>query len=70
MKIALLGPRSGGSIDPARQFGPAALSGQTTDLWIYLVAYPRLRTHGHPKRRVRTRAIQPPRFMTRVTIVI
>ena len=36
--IALLGPRSGGSINPARQFGPAALSGQTLDLWIYLVA--------------------------------
>ncbi|WP_373292612.1 MIP/aquaporin family protein [Streptomyces camponoticapitis] len=35
--IALLGPRSGGSINPARQFGPAALSGRTMDLWIYLV---------------------------------
>ncbi|MEU1630300.1 aquaporin [Streptomyces sp. NPDC020096] len=36
--IAFLGPRSGGSINPACQFGPAAFAGQTTDLWIYLVA--------------------------------
>ncbi|WNO69465.1 aquaporin family protein [Streptomyces sp. NBC_00121] len=36
--IALLGPLSGCSINPARQFGPAALSGQTTYLWIYLIA--------------------------------
>jgi glycerol uptake facilitator-like aquaporin len=36
--IAFLGPRSGGSINPARQFGPAALAGQSTDLWIYLIA--------------------------------
>ncbi|MFF3148548.1 aquaporin [Streptomyces sp. NPDC057927] len=31
-------PLSGGSINPARQFGPAAFAGQTTDLRIYLVA--------------------------------
>ncbi|MGW9026463.1 aquaporin, partial [Streptomyces sp. NPDC055722] len=36
--IAFLGSRSGGSINPARQFAPAAFAGQTTDLWIYLVA--------------------------------
>ncbi|GAA5023031.1 aquaporin [Actinopolymorpha pittospori] len=36
--IALLGTRSGGCINPARQLGPAAFSGQTLDLWIYLVA--------------------------------
>ncbi|GIF62481.1 hypothetical protein Ais01nite_05160 [Asanoa ishikariensis] len=36
--IALLGPLSGGSINPARQLGPALLSGQSLDLWIYLVA--------------------------------
>jgi glycerol uptake facilitator-like aquaporin len=36
--IAFLGARSGGSVNPARQFGPAALSGRTVDLWICLVA--------------------------------
>ncbi|MFD6194362.1 MIP/aquaporin family protein [Streptomyces sp. NPDC060275] len=35
--IAFLGTLSGGSINPARQFGPAAISGQTLDLWIYLI---------------------------------
>ncbi|WP_432188020.1 aquaporin [Streptomyces sp. Tue6028] len=36
--IALLGTRSGGSVNPARQLGPAVLAGRTEDLWIYLVA--------------------------------
>ncbi|MFF1916759.1 MIP/aquaporin family protein [Streptomyces sp. NPDC058239] len=36
--IALLGPRSGGSANPVRQLGPALLSGNTTHLWIYLLA--------------------------------
>ncbi|MER5370531.1 aquaporin [Streptomyces sp. NPDC002722] len=36
--IALLGPRSGGSANPARQLGPALMSGNTTHLWIYLLA--------------------------------
>lgn len=36
--IAFFGPLSGGSVNPARQFGPATFSGQTTDLAIYLVA--------------------------------
>lgn len=36
--IATLGPLSGGSVNPARQFGPAVLSGQTTDFVSYMVA--------------------------------
>jgi hypothetical protein len=36
--IALLGPCSGGSINPTRQFGPVAFAGQTTDLRICLAA--------------------------------
>lgn len=35
--IALLGRFSGGAINPARSLGPAALSGQATDLWVYLI---------------------------------
>lgn len=36
--IAVLGPLSGGAANPARQFGPALMSGTTAYLWIYLVA--------------------------------
>ncbi|MEU6866603.1 aquaporin [Streptomyces sp. NPDC046876] len=36
--VALLGPYSGGAANPARQFGPALVSGSTAALWIYLAA--------------------------------
>ncbi len=36
--IAVLGPLSGGAANPARQFGPALMSGTTAGLWIYVVA--------------------------------
>lgn len=36
--IALLGTLSGGSLNPARQFGPAVISGHTAELWVFLIA--------------------------------
>lgn len=36
--IALLGTTTGGCINPARQFGPAVVSGRLDFLWAYLIA--------------------------------
>ena len=38
MAIAVLGTSTGGSVNPARQFGPAVISSQTHFLSVYLLA--------------------------------
>jgi glycerol uptake facilitator-like aquaporin len=57
--IALLGTTSGGSDNPARQFGPAVSSGQIRFLWVYLLA-PML---GAALAAVARRALHPDRHV-------
>jgi aquaporin NIP len=40
LDVLVGGPISGGSMNPARSLGPALVSGELSDVWIYLIAPP------------------------------